>query len=256
MTGASGGIGQAIARALHARGASVVLSGRRAEVLERLAGELGERAEALPADLARADELHSLAEGAGEVDVLVANAALPASGRLDSFTPEELDRALDVNLRAPMQLAGALAPAMVERRRGHLVFISSLNGKVALGGSSVYSATKFGMRGFAFGLREDLRGTGVGVTTVFPGFIREAGMWVEGGLELPRGVGTRSPEQVAAAVIRGIERDRAEIDVAPPTLRAGAVLAGAAPTLVAAINRRMGSERLSAALADAQREKR
>ena len=98
-------------------------------MLEQLRAELGDRVEALPADLADRATGLSLAERAGDVDVLVANAALPASGALLDFEPDEIDRALDVNLRAPIQLARALAPAMVERGLGHLVFISSLSGK-------------------------------------------------------------------------------------------------------------------------------
>jgi short-subunit dehydrogenase len=136
------------------------------------------------------------------------------------------------------------------------VFVSSLSGKIATGGSAVYSATKFGLRGFALGLREDLRGSGVGVTTVFPGFISEAGMFAEAGVRLPPGVGMRSPEQVGEAVVRGIERNRAEVDVAPLPLRAGAWVAGAAPALIAAVNRRAGSDRVAGALAEAQRDKR
>ncbi|MDQ4048573.1 MAG: SDR family oxidoreductase, partial [Actinomycetota bacterium] len=184
VTGASGGIGQAIARALHARGATVVLTARRAEILERLSGELGERIETVPADLTDGEAVRSLGERSGHVDVLVANAGLPASGPLLGFEPDQIDRALDVNLRAPMQLARALAPAMVERGDGHLVFMSSIAGKVANPGSSLYSGTKFGLRGFAFALREDLHGTGVGVTTIFPGFIREAGMFHDAGVKL------------------------------------------------------------------------
>lgn len=256
LTGASGGIGAAIARALHARGASVVVSGRRQDALEELRDELGERVEVAACDLSQRDAAQELAGRAGAVDILVANAALPASGALDSFTPEQIDRSLAVNLAAPIQLARALAPGMVWRGAGHLVFVSSFSGKVATAGSSVYSATKFGLRGFAFALREDLRTGGVGVTTVFPGFISEAGMFADAGVELPPGVSMRSPEQVAAAVIRGIERDRAEVDVAPLPLRAGAWAAGAAPTLVAAVNRRLGSERVAARLAQAQRHKR
>ena len=98
----------------------------------------------------------------------MANAALPASGPIVDFSPEQIDRALDVNLRAPIQLTRALVPGMVERGAGHVVLVSSLSGKVASIGSSLYSATKFGLRGFASGLREDLHGTGVGVTVVFP----------------------------------------------------------------------------------------
>ena len=104
---------------------------------------------------------------------------------------------------------------MAQRGRGHLVFISSLSGKAATPGSSVYSATKFGLRGFAQGLRGDLRGAGVGVSVVFPGFIRDAGMFAESGTELPAFVGTSTPEDVADGVLRAIERNRGEVDVAP-----------------------------------------
>ena len=256
LTGASGGIGRAIARALHRRGATLVVSGRRRDALEQLADELGDGVEVALCDLAEPDSVAHLVERAGSVDILVANAGLPASGTLDSFTAEQVDRSLAVNLRAPMQLARALSPPMVERGAGHLVFVSSFSGKVASGGSSVYSATKFGLRGFAFALREDLRGSGVGVTTVFPGFISEAGMFAEANVSLPPGVSMRSPDQVAEGVTRGIERDRGEIDVAPLVLRAGAWISGPAPGLVAALNRQLGAKRVAAALADAQRDKR
>lgn len=256
ITGATGGIGAAIARALHARGAVVVLSGRQGDVLERLSAELGERAEVLVADLCDREQVTALPTRAGQVDILVANAALPASGHLLGFEPEHIDRALDVNLRAPIQLARALVPAMSERGSGHLVFISSLSGKSAAPGSSLYSATKFGLRGFALGLREDLHGSGVGVSTVFPGFIRDAGMFHESGAKLPAGVGTRTPEQVASAVVRGIERDKGELDVAPFGLRAGAAAAGLAPGVVAAVQRRFGASRLSDSIARGQADKR
>jgi short-subunit dehydrogenase len=254
VTGATGGIGQAIARALAERGASLVLTGRRADVLEPLAAEVGGRA--LVVDLTDREAVASLAEDCADVDVLVANAALPGSGPLAEYTVEQMDRALDVNLRAPMVLAHALAPRMVERGRGQLVFISSLSGKSATPGSSIYSATKFGLRGFALGLRGDLHGRGVGVTTVFPGFIRDAGMFAESGVELPNGVGTRTPQEVAAAVVKAIEQDPPEIDVAPLSLRAGAAFAGLAPGLSAAVARRLGSEQIADALGEGQRVKR
>ena len=101
--------------------------------------------------------------------MLVANAGLPGSGKLNSFTPEQIDRALDVNLRAPMLLAHGLIEPMVARGSGHLLFMSSLSGRAAAPGSSVYSATKFGLRGFALALREDLAPKGVGVSVVLPG---------------------------------------------------------------------------------------
>ncbi|MDO8185354.1 SDR family NAD(P)-dependent oxidoreductase [Conexibacter sp. JD483] len=254
LTGASGGIGQAIARALAARGGRLILTGRRAEVLEPLAQELGGRA--LSVDLADRDAPARLVAEAGDVDVLVANAALPASGTLDDYTQAEIDRALDVNLRAPIALAKLLAAQMAPRGRGQLVFISSLSGKSAQPGGSLYSATKFGLRGFALALRADLRDQGVGVSTVFPGFVRDAGMFAEAGVELPRGVGTRSPEEVAAGVVKAIEGNKAEVDVAPLSLRAGAAISGLAPQLSANVSRLLGNERVTRALADGQRAKR
>ena len=256
LTGATGGIGNAIARALHRQGAAVKLSGRRAEVLESLAGELGDRAEVLPADLSQPDEVASLAERAGDVDVLVANAALPGSGHLDDYSWDEVDRALAVNLTAPVKLTHALLPRMLERGSGHLVYISSISGKVPAAGSSIYSATKFALRGFAFSLHEELRAKGVGVTTVFPGFIRGAGMFADTELELPRGAGTRTPEQVADGVLAGIASNRAEIDVAALPQRMGGRLFGAMPRVIAATVRATGGEKLADAMADAQRVKR
>lgn len=254
LTGASGGLGHAIAHALASRGARLVLTGRRADVLEPLAQEVGGRA--LAFDLAERAAAERLAHEAGEVDILVANAGLPASGTVDDYTLEQIDRALEVNLRAPIALAKLLSPAMVARGRGHLVFVSSLSGKMGAGGGSLYSATKFGLRGFALGLRDDLRPTGVGVSTVFPGFIRDAGMFADARVELPRGVGTRSPEDVADGVVRAIERNKAEIVVAPAGLRAGAVVAGVAPELAANVSRRLGGQRVADALVSSQRDKR
>jgi uncharacterized protein len=256
LTGATGGIGQATALALARKGARVLLSGRRAEMLDAVRARLGEGAECLPADLTERHEVAELAERAAAVDVLVANAALPGSGKVEDFTPEEIDRALDVNLRAPIQLTRALLPGMLERGRGHVVLVSSLSGKVASARSAIYSATKFGLRGFAAGLREDLAGTGVGVTVVYPGFVAEVGMFAESGARLPRGVGTVTPEQVADAVVRGIEAERPEIDVAPFGLRAGAFLGSLAPVTVARVQRRLGSTRIADAMTEGQRAKR
>jgi uncharacterized protein len=255
LTGATGGIGHAIARRLYAAGAQLVLTGRRTEVLEPLAAELG-GARALAVDLSAAGEVERLATECAEVDVLVANAALPASGELTSFSVQEVDRALAVNLRAPMILARLLGERMAARGSGHLVFISSLAGKVATSRSSVYAATKFGLRGFGQGLREDLRPAGVGVSVVFPGFIRDAGMFADSGTKLPAFVGTSTPEQVAAGVLQAIVRDRGEIDVAPAGLKVGTRLAAIAPGTVAGLNRRLGADRISEELASGQADKR
>jgi short-subunit dehydrogenase len=231
-----------------------VVTGRRADVLAPLAEELGARA--VECDLASPDEVARLLSECSNADVLVANAALPASGTLASFSVEELDRALAVNLRAPMVLARALSAGMAARGHGHLVFVSSMAGKAASTGGSVYSATKFGLRGFALGLREDLRDAGVGVSTVFPGFVRDAGMFHESGARLPGWVGTVTPQQVAGAVVRAVERNRSEVDVAPLSMRLGAAVAGALPEATARLQRRLGSDAISESMAEGQRDKR
>jgi short-subunit dehydrogenase len=254
VTGASGGLGQAIARALVRRGADVVVTGRRVEVLEPLAAEL--RGRAVPCDLSGGDSVARLVEEAGPVDVLVATAGLPGSGAIDSFTVEEIDRALDVNLRAPMILARRMCAGMAERGGGHIVFISSLNGKVGTARTSVYSATKFGLRGFAQGLREDLRPRGVGVSTVLPGFIRDAGLFHDSGGKVPAYVGTKTPGDVADAVISAIEHDRAEVVVATPFLRFGCAVACLAPDLAARVQRTLGADRIASSITSGQRDKR
>jgi short-subunit dehydrogenase len=253
VTGATGGLGQAIARALARRGASLILTGRRADVLEPFAAEL--RARAVVCDLAQRSELERLAAEAADADVLVANAGVPASGTIDSLSIEQIDRALDVNLRAPLLLARMLSDGMAQRGGGHIVFVNSTSGKTATVGQSIYSATKFGLRGYAQGIREDLRPRGIGVSSVFPGFIRDAGMFHDSGAELPGYIGTRTPEDVARAVVRAIERDRAEIDVAPLSVRFGSAVQGLAPEAAAIVQRRLGAAEIAARVAEGQRDK-
>ena len=256
LTGATGGLGEAIARALAAHGTRLMLTGRREDVLDALAQDLGARGSRC--DLSSRNEVERLAQEAvtAGVDVLVANAGLPSSGQLDEYSQEQIDRTLEVNLRAPIALARALLPSMVQRGSGHLVFMSSLSGKAATPGASMYAATKFGLRGFALALREDLREHGVGVSVVLPGFISDAGLFADAGVTLRRGVGTRTPQDVAAAVIRAIAQDRAEVEVAPIGLRVGATFASFAPDTAAAISRRLGSHQLASEMAAGHRDKR
>src|SRR3954471_9585993 len=253
LTGATGGIGHAIARALHGRGAQLILTGRRTDVLEPLAAEV--KGTALAADLSQAADVERLIADAGHADIFVNNAALPASGPLTSFSVDEVDRALDVNLRAPVVLARHFADSMAARGSGHMVFVSSLAGMSGQGGAGVYSATKFGLRGFVQGLYDDLDPSGVGVSAVFPGFIRDAGMFAEANTELPRGVGTSSPEEVAAGVVRAIERNRLEVVVAPIGMRMITAFAAAAPQ----VSKRFvpgAAKQVAVDLAAGQRDKR
>ncbi len=208
------------------------------------------------ADLSRAGEPERLAREAGAVDVLVSNAGIPATGRLATFEVEEIDRAIAVNLRAGIVLAKALAPAMVERKSGHLVFMSSIAGKIPSGGETIYNATKFGLRGFALALREELWGTGVGVSVIVPTFVSEAGMWAVTRLKPNPIAGEVSPEQVADAVWKAITRNRREIDVVPIQLRTVLKVQALTPGVFATTARWMGATRSNEDLDKRQRDKR
>ncbi|HEY8863447.1 MAG TPA: SDR family oxidoreductase [Candidatus Dormibacteraeota bacterium] len=255
LTGASTGLGPHIARRLHRAGAKFVLSARNAEALKRLAEELGD-ARVVVADLSRLGEAERLVREAGEVDVLVSNAGVPASGRLATFKVTELDRAIAVNLRASMVLAHQVVPAMLNRKGGHLVFMSSIAGIVPQAGNSVYNATKFALRGFALALREELFDTRVGVSVICPTFVSEAGMWAETGLKANPMAGEVSPAEVADAVWYAITRNRAEIDVAPPQLKASLKFQALAPGLFATIARAAGATKPSEEMGERQRNKR
>ncbi|HEX4305850.1 MAG TPA: SDR family NAD(P)-dependent oxidoreductase [Solirubrobacterales bacterium] len=257
LTGATGGLGRAIAKDLAGAGATLVLSGRREEDLLALAESLpGDDHRVVVADLAEDGEAERLAEAAAGVDILVANAGLPGAGWLAEFSAEEVKRALRVNLESPMLLARALFPEMLERGSGHLVFVSSLSGKSASPRTSVYNATKFGLRGFALGLRADLSPRGLGVSLVSPGFVRDAGMFADSGGKTPPMMGTATPTGVADAVRRAIVADKVEIAVAPMLDRALAHVGLVSPS--AALRAQSGSvgQRAAAAVTDGEKDKR
>jgi short-subunit dehydrogenase len=259
LSGATGGIGRAIAQALAGHGASLVLSSRKGDQLERLAGSLtgGEgRHRVIVTDLAEPGAAENLIEQAGDLDGLVANAALPATGRLEDFSSEQVQRALRVNFESPILMARALAPKLAAKGEGHLVFIASLAGKVGSARASLYNGTKFGLRGFAFGLREDLHPHGVGVSIVSPGFVREAGMFADAETKPPPGLGTTTPGKVAKAVVRAIQRDRNEITVAPRRQRLTAEFGYRHPEFAARVQRRGGADRIAEELAAGQSDKR
>lgn len=251
VTGANGGLGAAIARAFHARGAKLVLSARRVDAVAALAAELSARV--VIADQAVPAEVVHLGKQAAEVDVAVLNAAVPASGELFDLDESAIDVMTRVNLTSPILTARSIGKAMAARGRGHLVFVSSVSGMVASPGTSMYAATKFGMRGFALSLRAELHGSGVGVSTIFPGFIRDAGMFANSGAKLPPGLGTRSPEDVAHAVLRAVEKNQAEVTVAAFDQRVAAFAAAVAPSLVDfAASRSTAGKRLSSEIAAGQ----
>jgi short-subunit dehydrogenase len=259
LSGATGGIGRAIAEELAGHGTRLVLSSRRKAELEDLARALpggSERHGVLVADLADEGAAQRVVRDAGSLDGLIANAALPGVGSIEKVEAEELSRTLRVNLEAPMLMARELAPALVEKGEGHIVFISSLNGKVGTPRTAIYCATKFGMRGFALALREDLHPKGVGVSTVLPGFIREAGMFHDSGVKSPPGLGTTSPGKVAKAVATAITRNRSEVEPATLRLRLASAIAYRHPELAARVQRRGGAEKIADALVAGHANKR
>src|SRR5262249_20771377 len=176
-------------------------------------------AEILVCDLADRAQVVELTARLADADIVVANAALPATGKLDDFTPEELERALDVNLRAPMLMTQQLLPGMLQRRRGHFVYISSIAGKLPNARLPIYSATKAGLRGFCGSLRQDLHESGVSASVVFPGTMMDAGMLADA--RLPTAPGTKgvSCDFVARGVIAAIEKNLGEVDAAELPVR-------------------------------------
>jgi 3-oxoacyl-[acyl-carrier protein] reductase len=178
VTGATGGIGAAIAHALHAQGASVALSGTRTEVLEKLTGALGERAHAVPADLGRegaADQLIAAAEAAmGRVDILVNNAGITRDNLGMRMKDAEWDEVLAVDLTAAFRLSRAALRGMVKRRHGRIVSITSVVGAIGNAGQANYAAAKAGLAGMSKALAQELAGRGITVNCVAPGFIETA----------------------------------------------------------------------------------
>ncbi len=178
VTGASGGIGGAIARALHGAGATVALSGTRAEALQGVAGELGERAHVLPcnlADTAAVDALVPQAEEAmGELDILVNNAGVTRDNIFMRMKDEEWQTVLDINLSAAFRLMRASVKGMMRRRRGRIIGITSIVGVTGNPGQANYAAAKAGMIGMSKSVAQEVASRGITVNCIAPGFIATA----------------------------------------------------------------------------------
>jgi 3-oxoacyl-[acyl-carrier protein] reductase len=178
VTGASGGIGAAIARALHARGAAVALSGTRVAPLEALAGELGERAHVTPGNLGDAEGAEAVAKAAeaalGQIDILVNNAGLTRDGLAMRMKDEDWQAVLDVNLTAAFRLSRACLRGMMRRRWGRIVGITSIVGVTGNPGQANYAASKAGMIGMSKSLAAEVASRGITVNCVAPGFIATA----------------------------------------------------------------------------------
>ena len=210
VTGASGGIGDAIARRLHEAGATVVLTGRRAEALETLAAALGERAHVRAADLAdpaAADTLVTEVEGLGGLDVLVNNAGLTRDNLALRLKDEDWNAVLETNLLAAFRLARAALRGMMKRRFGRILNVTSIVGVTGNPGQSNYAASKAGLIGMSKSLAQEVAARGVTVNCIAPGFIETAMTDALGDEQRTRLLGAipagrlGRPDDVAAAAV-------------------------------------------------------
>lgn len=178
VTGATGGIGGEIAKALHAQGATVGISGRNEEKLSALAAELGERVHVLAADLSSDDAIKDLVARAdaamGQIDILVNNAGLTRDGLSMRMSGDDWQNVLDVNLTAPFKLAQAVQRGMMKRRHGRIINISSVVGVTGNPGQCNYVASKAGMIGWSKAMAAEVASRGITVNCIAPGFIATA----------------------------------------------------------------------------------
>ncbi|MGI6875704.1 SDR family NAD(P)-dependent oxidoreductase [Amycolatopsis sp. 3B14] len=241
VTGASSGIGAATALRLHEAGARLVLHGRDGDRLDALAERTG--GITVRADFAEPGAVEAAAEEiaarAGRVDVLVNNAGMGYAGPVSGMSGADVRRLLSVNLAAPVELTRALLPALLDRPRSVVVFVTSIAGRAGVAGESVYSATKAGVDVFAESLRLELAGTGVRVGVVVPGVV-DTEFFARRGRPYQR----RSPrpvpaDKVAAAVLAAITAERAEQYV-PRWLRLPIAVRGTVPAVYRALSARFG----------------
>ncbi|MGZ5308068.1 MAG: SDR family NAD(P)-dependent oxidoreductase [Solirubrobacterales bacterium] len=223
VTGASKGIGRATAKALAGRGAKLGLIARGAEGLEQLAAEIGDGATALPADVADRESINAAVEKfvdqAGGLDIVVANAGIARYAPFTEQDPEDVERMVMTNVLGTINTVRAGLEPMLDSASGHIVVLSSGAGLRAFPWGAVYGATKAADKAFAEALRHELSGTGVSLTTVFPGEV--ATSLHDEATQLPDWRNSKDaipPELVASATIEAIEEDRRELHI-PASVR-------------------------------------
>jgi short-subunit dehydrogenase len=266
ITGASRGLGTYIAKELAGAGCHLVLAARTAAALEQLAEEirgLGRRALPVACDVTDADSRRSLVSAAtaefGRIDILVNNAGIEVTAHFEEQDEDELDRIIRVNLISAMQLTRLVLPGMLERKRGHIVNVASLAGKVPVPYSSPYSASKAGLIAFTEGIRMEFRKRGVSASVICPGFVADAGMYadwvVETGAKASLLAGTVKPERVARDVVKAIRKDRPEMLQFWVPARLTPALAEIMPGTFEKVYPAFGVDRTFGKLADARRRR-
>ncbi|HEV2111041.1 MAG TPA: SDR family NAD(P)-dependent oxidoreductase [Gammaproteobacteria bacterium] len=247
LTGASQGLGAVMARALAAAGARLVLAARSADKLEALATELraaGARVVVTPCDVTQGQDREALLERArrefGTIDVLINNAGVEELGHYAEQDPATLERIIATNLLAPMQLTRAVLPGMLAAGKGQVVNIASLAGRTGMPFGSAYSGSKGGLAEWSISLAAELRGSGVAVTVICPGFVDGTGMFSRKLTRPPRSIGASHPEDVVRALLQALQKPRVEVVVNPKPVRLLMALRALSPEAALAVGRRLG----------------
>lgn len=252
VTGTSRGIGTYIAKTLAKDGATIVAVARTKEGLDKTCAEIergGGKAFAVPFDLQQIDLISDLVKQVnkmvGPVDILINNAGIWRRRHYADYSPDELNSIITLNLIAPMELTRNVLPGMLQRDWGHIVNISSLSGKKAEPFNTVDSASKAGLLMWSDGLRQELHGTNVHISVILPGYVSEAGVFPDSGLEAPALLGTSKPQDVAEAVVKAIKKHKAEIIVSKGPIKPLLAIGQLSPTFADTLVRWFGIVKLS-----------
>jgi short-subunit dehydrogenase len=220
LTGASRGIGVAIAQELVTRGATVVGVARSQAGLNKVCTEIknsGGKAIGISFDLGDVEALPTLIEKieqqVGSIDILINNAGVEVYRAFHDYSLAELQEILSLNLLSVMELTRQVLPTLLAKRSGHIVNVASIASKRGQPFDSVYSASKAGLLVWTEALRQELAGTGVGISAICPGYISDQGMFADTGIPAPRFAGISKTEDVAIALVKAIERNKAEVIV-------------------------------------------
>lgn len=249
LTGASRGLGVLMAERLAAKGVNLALAARSEADLKETVNRVqarGVRAIAVPTDVTKREDLERLVarttDELGPPNLLVNNAGVEILGSFETLSLDRIESVFATNVVALVSLTRLVVPGMIERGRGHVVNISSMAGKVAAPYYTIYSASKHAVVGFSWSLRAELKPKGIGVSVVCPGYVEETGMFSyrDAGAP-PKTVGTVRPEDVAAAVVKVIEQNKAEALVAGPMLKVADVMHALSPDLAMGMGARSGA---------------